>query len=75
MIRDRMTLWLLILLILLWCSHSPNEVPPEPQWNVSIAMVWGAMHPLKKPSLYSPIPDFKEISLSKTVDEILYLSV
>ena len=28
---------------LLLCSHSPNDVPPEPQGNVSIAAVRGAM--------------------------------
>ena len=30
---------------LLLCSHSPNDVPPEPQRNVSIAAVWGAVRP------------------------------
>ena len=30
-------------MLLLW-SHSPNEVSPEPQWNVSIAAVRGAVH-------------------------------
>ena len=31
---------------LLWlCSHSPNDVPPEPQRNVSIAAVRGAVRP------------------------------
>ena len=32
---------------LLLCSHSPNDVLPEPQQNVSIATVRGAMHPSK----------------------------
>ena len=27
------------------CSHSPNDVPPEPQWNVPIAAVRGAVRP------------------------------
>ena len=34
-------------LLLLLCSHSPNDVPPEPQRNVSIAAVRGAMRPSK----------------------------
>ena len=29
------------------CSHSPNDVPPEPQRNVSIAAVRGAVRPCK----------------------------
>ena len=29
------------------CSHSPNDVPPEPQRNVSIAAVRGAVRPSK----------------------------
>ena len=33
------------LLVLLLCSHSPNDVPPEPQRNVSIAAVRGAVRP------------------------------
>ena len=32
-------------ILLLLCSHSPNDVPLEPQRNVSIAVVWGAMCP------------------------------
>ena len=28
-----------MVLLLLLCSHSPNDVPPEPQRNVSIAAV------------------------------------
>ena len=32
--------------MLLLCSHSHNDVPPEHQRNVSMAMVPGAMHPL-----------------------------
>ena len=35
------------ILLLLLCSHSPNEVTPEPQRNVSIAAVRGAVHPSK----------------------------
>ena len=31
--------------MLLLCSHSPNDVPPEPQRNVSIAAVRGAVRP------------------------------
>ena len=30
---------------LLLCSHSLNDVPPEPQRNVSIAVVQGAVRP------------------------------
>ena len=40
--------WLLafyLLLLLLLCSHSLNDVPPEPQRNVSIAAVRGAVRP------------------------------
>ena len=43
---------------MLLCSHSPNDVPPEPQWNVSIAAVRGAVRLFKKradvsrPSIY-----------------------
>ena len=33
------------LLLLLLCSHSPNDAPPEPQRNVSIAAVRGAVRP------------------------------
>ena len=33
---------------LLLCSQSPNDVPPEPQRNVSIAMVRGAVCPSNK---------------------------
>ena len=33
--------------LLLLCSHSPNDVPPEPQRNVSIAVVRGALLPSK----------------------------
>ena len=35
------------LLLLLLCSHSPNDVPPEPQRNVSIAAVRSAVRPSK----------------------------
>ena len=45
---------------LLLCSHSPNDVPPEPQWNVSIAAVRGAVRPSKIPMKTSPC-DFIEI--------------
>ena len=31
--------------LLLLCSHSPNDVPHEPQRNVSIAAVRGAVRP------------------------------
>ena len=31
----------------LLCSHSPNDIPHEPQWNVSIAVVLGTVHPSK----------------------------
>ena len=33
--------------LLLLCSHSPNDVPPEPQRNVPIAAVRGAVRPSK----------------------------
>ena len=33
--------------LLLLCSHSPNDVTPEPQRNVSIAAVRGAVRLLK----------------------------
>ena len=36
---------LLISIYLLLRSHSPNDVPPEPQWNVPIAAVRGAVRP------------------------------
>ena len=32
-------------LVLLLCSHSPNDISPEPQRNVSIAAVRGAVRP------------------------------
>ena len=32
-------------LLLLLCSHSPNDVPAEPQRNISIAAIRGAVHP------------------------------
>ena len=31
--------------LLLLCSHSHNDVPPEPQRNISMAAVRGAVHP------------------------------
>ena len=31
--------------VILLCSHSPNDVPPEPQRNVSIATVRGTGRP------------------------------
>ena len=34
-----------MILLLFLCSHSPNDVPPEPQRNVSIATVRGAGRP------------------------------
>ena len=27
------------------CSHSENDVPPEPQWNVTMAGVQGDVRP------------------------------
>ena len=33
------------MLLLLLCSHSPNDISPEPQRNVSIAAVRGAVRP------------------------------
>ena len=36
---------LLISIYLLLRSHSPNDVPPEPQRNVPIAAVGGAVRP------------------------------
>ena len=38
-------------LLLLLCSHSLNDVPPEPQRNVSIAAVRGAVRPSKEPEV------------------------
>ena len=38
---------------MLLCSHSPNDVPPEPQRNVSIAAVRGAVCPSKRPMIIS----------------------
>ena len=35
------------------CSHSPNDVPAEPQLNVSISAVRGAVRPSKKRSSMS----------------------
>ena len=35
-------------LLLLLCSHSPNDVPPVPQRNVSIAAERGAVRPSMK---------------------------
>ena len=42
-------IWLFseICVMLLLCSHSPNDVPTEPQRNISIAAVRGAVHPSK----------------------------
>ena len=40
-------------LLLLLCSHSPNDVPPEPQRNVSIAAVRGAVRPSKVKHLHT----------------------
>ena len=34
------------------CSNSPNDVPPEPQRNVSIAAVRGAVRPSKVTDLW-----------------------
>ena len=31
--------------MLLLCSHSHNDVTPEPQRNVSLCAVWGAVQP------------------------------
>ena len=36
--------------LLLLCSPSPNDVPPEPQRNVSIAAVRGAVRPSNNPN-------------------------
>ena len=35
--------YFLTILMLLLCSHSPNDVPPKPQQNISIAAVRGAV--------------------------------
>ena len=37
--------------LLLLSAHSPNDVPPEPQRNVSMAAARGAVRPSKKKSL------------------------
>ena len=44
---------LTVILLLLLCSHSPNDVPPEPQRNVSIAAVRGAVRPSITVILYA----------------------
>ena len=36
------TLPVLVVVLLLF-SHSHNDVPPEPQQNISLAAVWGAI--------------------------------
>ena len=36
---------ILSLIMLLLCSHSHNDVPPEPQRNISMAAVRGAVRP------------------------------
>ena len=38
---------------MLLCSHSPNGVPPEPQRNISIAAVRGAVRPSKRSMINS----------------------
>ena len=32
-----------LVVVLFLCSHSHNDLPPEPQQNVSMAAVWGAI--------------------------------
>ena len=51
--------------LLLLCSHSPNDVPREPQRNVSIAAVRGAVRPSKN-ILSFLLPLFQEGQLSGT---------
>ena len=41
-------------LLLLLCSHSPNNAPPEPQWNVSIAAIRGG--PVRPSKSRRPLP-------------------
>ena len=43
MATDNAENWMLLL-----CSHSPNDVPPVPQRNVSIAAVRGAVRSSKE---------------------------
>ena len=50
--------------MLLLCSHSPNDVPPEPQRNVSIAAVRGAVRPFiakVRKSFYRPSYEFNSL--------------
>ena len=56
-------LWTKILLLL--CSHSPNDVPPpEPQRNVSVAAVRGVVRPSKtKILLFSTLFNIKSVWL------------
>ena len=51
-------------LFLLLCSHSLNDVPPERQQNISIATVWGAVHPLNDTVEVSPLSIVPFLSLS-----------
>ena len=44
--RDKVTL-----VVVVFCSHSPKDVSPEPQRNISIAAVWGAVRPSNKVTL------------------------
>ena len=62
--RGKMTLLLLLL-----CSHSPNDVPPtEPQRNVSIAAVRGALRPSKNDSVVvNPLFIVPFLSLKKRI--------
>ena len=49
---------------LMLCSHSPNDVPPEPQRNVSIAAERGAVCPSIKNDTELVNPPFIVPSLS-----------
>ena len=47
---------------MLLCSHSPNDVPREPQRNVSIAAVRGAVRPFKLNGALKAVSDISFIS-------------
>ena len=44
--------------LLLLCSHSPSDIPPEHQRNVSIAAVRGAVRPSKGKFFFYVLSDF-----------------
>ena len=52
---------------LLLCSHSPNDVPPEPQRNLSIATVRSAVRPSK---VCTSVWDPKSILLQDELEKV-----